>query len=186
MTNIVNKPRVSRFIAYAYVGLVVFIVACIALFTFVGFFTPMGVYYVCVFSCVLGNWFTLLVQYVQYWDSDGPDGDSRPPREMRRKTFKIRLSTIPVHEELLTTVLEWFAHTDPKTGQEASMNACGLPIRVNDVESEVWRRSRMDGSGGDDCSDQDEQIGQRSWSVSAVSVLQPRWDPGWNAPCVIS
>jgi hypothetical protein len=41
--SIVNKPKVSRFIAGTYVGFVIFIAAVIAFFTYAGFFTPMGV-----------------------------------------------------------------------------------------------------------------------------------------------
>lgn len=43
MTTIINKPRVSRFIAGVYVGIVVFITACIVFFTYAGFLTPMGI-----------------------------------------------------------------------------------------------------------------------------------------------
>jgi len=41
--NVINKPKVSSFIAGTYVGLVVFIAAVIAFFTYAGFYTPMGI-----------------------------------------------------------------------------------------------------------------------------------------------
>jgi len=41
--DVVNRPRVSKFIAGLYIGLVVFIAALIVFFTYASFFTPMGI-----------------------------------------------------------------------------------------------------------------------------------------------
>jgi hypothetical protein len=41
--NVVNTPRVSRFIAGTYAGLAVFIAAIIAFFAYASFFTPFGI-----------------------------------------------------------------------------------------------------------------------------------------------
>ncbi|GEM_PF-5465774 len=41
--DVVNKPRVSVFIAGTYIGLVVFIAAVIAFSIYTGLFTPMGI-----------------------------------------------------------------------------------------------------------------------------------------------
>ncbi|MGQ9460573.1 MAG: PH domain-containing protein [Candidatus Bathyarchaeaceae archaeon] len=41
--DVVNRPRVSKFIAGLYVGLVVFIAALTIFFTYASFFTPMGI-----------------------------------------------------------------------------------------------------------------------------------------------
>lgn len=41
--NVVNTPRVSRFIAGTYAGFAVFIAAVIAFFAYASFFTPLGI-----------------------------------------------------------------------------------------------------------------------------------------------
>lgn len=41
--DVVNRPRVSRFVAGLYVGIVVFVAALIVFFTHAGFFTPTGI-----------------------------------------------------------------------------------------------------------------------------------------------
>lgn len=43
MLNVVNRPKVSRFVAGTYVAFAVFIVAVIAFFVYSSFFTPMGI-----------------------------------------------------------------------------------------------------------------------------------------------
>ena len=43
MSELVNKPNVSKSVAGLYIGIVVFIAALIAFFAYAGFFTPMGV-----------------------------------------------------------------------------------------------------------------------------------------------
>jgi len=81
-------------------------------------------------------------------------------------------------------VLERFKQTDREMDQVSSINPCTSQIHANVTESLVWRRHDMSGSDVNDPTDQYEQNGQRSLSVSTVSVLQPSWDASRNAPCL--
>lgn len=74
---------------------------------------------------------------------------------------------------------------DPVMDKEASMNDHGLRFYAKGEVSKGWRIDLIDGSGDDGNSNQDVYIGQKHWSVSAVSVLQSRRVAGRDAPCYI-